>query len=106
MRNTLRILLVALVLWGRPLCLAAEPMPLAEAMHERSALGRALTNQFARPGEDASATASHTVRNLVVALMIAALLAALRLPPPFLRRGRSWIPKLANPDDLTASLLE
>ena len=41
-------MLVALVLWGRPLCPAAEPLPLAEAMHERSALAKALTNQFAR----------------------------------------------------------
>ena len=49
MRNTFRLMLVALVLWGRPLCPAAEPLPLAEAMHERSALGRALTTQFARP---------------------------------------------------------
>ena len=51
-------MLVALVLWGRQLCPAAEPLSLAEAMQERSALGKALTNQFARPGEEASAEGS------------------------------------------------
>ena len=39
-------------------------------------------------------------------MLIAALLAALRLPPPLVRRVRSWIPKLAGPDDLAANLLE
>jgi CheY-like chemotaxis protein len=99
-------MLVALVLWGRPLCPAAEPMPLAEAMHERSALGKALTNQFARPGGEASAQDNHAGLNLAVGLLITALLAALRLPPSVLRRVRSWVPRLAGPDDFAANLLE
>ena len=106
MRDTFRILLLALVLWGRPSYAAAEPMPLAEAMHERSALGRALTNQFARPGEEASSMGDHIALNLTAALLIAALLAALRLPPPLLQRVRSWVPKLTGPEDLAANLLD
>src|ERR1039458_4174459 len=106
MRNAFRIMLLTLVLRGRQWCAAAEPLPLAEAMHERSALGRALTNQFARPGGEASAGGNHTGLNLAVGLLIAALLAALRLPPPVLRRVRSWVPKLTRPDDLTVNLLE
>ena len=87
MRNTFRIMLVALVLWGRQWCPAAEPLSLAQAMQERSALGRALTNQFARPGEEASAEGSPTGLNLAVALLVAAAVAALRLAP--LLRGGS-----------------
>jgi CheY-like chemotaxis protein len=106
MRNAFRIMLVAQVLWGRPFCAAAEPLPLAEAMQERSALAKALTNQFARPGEEASTTESHAGLNLAVALLIAAVVATLRLPPPLLRRVRSWIPKLEDPEDRAAKLLE
>jgi CheY-like chemotaxis protein len=105
MRNALRIVLLALILWGGQWFAAAEPMPLAEAMHERSALSRALTNQFARPGDESLATASHTVLNLGVALLIAALLAALRLPPPLLRRVRSWLPNQTGPDDRMLELM-
>ena len=75
-------------------------------MHERSALGTALTNQFARPGQEASAKGDHTVLNLSVAVLIAALLAALRFPPPVRRRVRSWVPKLMRQDHLTVNLLE
>jgi CheY-like chemotaxis protein len=99
-------MLVALVWWGLPLCPAAEPLPLAEAMHEGSALGMALTNQFARPGGAAAADGSHVGLNLAVAFLIVALLAALRLPPPVLRRVRSWVSKLTGTDDLTVNLLE
>ena len=106
MRNAVRIILLTLVLWGRQWCAAAEPMPLAEAMHERSALGRALTNQFALPEGKATAGDNHAGLNLAVGLLIAALLAALRLPPPVLRRVRSWVPKLTRPEDLTVNLLE
>ena len=106
MRNAFRITLVALVLWGRPLCPAAEPLPLAEALHERSALGSALTNQFARPGEEASSAGSHAALNLAVALLLIALLAAIRFATPLRRRFSSWVPKLAGPDDLAADLLE
>src|ERR1035441_9394256 len=106
MRNPFRIMLVALVLWGRQLCPAAEPPSLAEAMQERSALGRALTTRFARPGEEASAEGNQTSLNVAAALLIAALLAALRFAPPLLRRIRPWIPKLADPDDLMSKLLE
>ena len=49
---------------------------------------------------------SHPGLNLAVALLIAALVAALRLPPPLLRRVRSWIPKLKRPEDHAAKLLE
>jgi CheY-like chemotaxis protein len=106
MRNAFRLMLVALVLWGPQLCPAAEPLSLAEAMNERSALGRALTNQFARPGGEASAEGSHTSLNLAAVLLVAAMLAALRFVPPLVWRVRPWIPKLAGPDDLSAKLLE
>jgi CheY-like chemotaxis protein len=106
MGTAFRIMLVALVLWDRPLCPAAEPLPLADAMHEQSALGSALTNQFAQPGGEASAAGSHAELNLAVALLIAAVLAVLRLPPLVLRRVRSCVPKLTGPDDLALSLLE
>src|ERR1035441_9074432 len=106
MRNPFRIMLVALVLWGRQLCPAAEPPSLAEAMQERSALGKALTTRFARPGEEASAEGNQTSLNVAAALLIAALLAALRFAPRLKKRFNSWIPKPKDPADLALSLLE
>ena len=106
MRNPFRIMLVALVLWGRQLCPAAEPPSLAEAMQERSALGRALTTRFAQPGGEAPAEGSQTSLNVAAALLIAALLAALRFAPRLRRRFSSWIPKPKDPADFALSLLE
>src|ERR1039457_1449171 len=106
MRNPFRIMLVALVLWGRQLCPAAEPPSLAEARQERRALGRALTTRLARPGEEASAEGNQTSLNVAAALLIAALLAALRFAPRLKKRFNSWIPKPKDPADLALSLLE
>ena len=99
-------MLVALVLWSRQLCPATEPLSLAEAMQERSALGRALTNRFAGAGGEAPDEGSHTGLNVAAALLIAALLAALRFAPTLLRRVRPWIAKLTDSDDLMSKLLE
>src|ERR1035437_4388389 len=106
MRNAFRLMLVALVLWSRQLCPATEPLSLAEAMQERSALGRALTNRFAGAGGEAQDEGSHTGLNVAAALLIAALLAALRFAPTLLRRVRPWIANLTDSDDLMSKLLE
>ena len=99
-------MLVALVLWGRQLCPAVEPPSLAEAMQERSALGRALTTRFAQPGGEAPDEGNQTSLNVAAALLIAALLAALRFAPRLKKRFSSWIPKPKEPADLALSLLE
>ena len=106
MRNAFRLMLVALFVWGRQLCPAAEPVSLAQAMQERSALGKALTNQFARPGGEASAEGSPIGLNLAAALLVAAALAAHRLAPLLKRRFGSWFPAAASPTDLVPTLLE
>src|SRR5664279_4511483 len=106
MRNDSRIMLVALLLWGRQLCPAGEPRSLAQAMQERSALGKALTNQFTRPGGEASAEGSPIDLNLAAALLVAAGVATHRLAPLFKRRFGSWPSATGSPADLVPSLLE
>lgn len=59
MCNAFRLILVALVLWGTQLCSVAEPLSLAEAMQERSALASAMTNRFAQPEGDQSTEGNH-----------------------------------------------
>ncbi|MGO8928895.1 MAG: response regulator [Limisphaerales bacterium] len=74
-------------------------------MQERSALQKALTNQFARPGGEASAEGSPIRLNLAAALLVAAALAAHRLTPLLKRRFGSWMPAPASPADLVPNLL-
>jgi CheY-like chemotaxis protein len=106
MRNASRIMLVALLLWGQQLCPAGEPLSLAQAMQERSALGKALTNQFTRPGGEASAKGSPIDLNLVAALLVAAGIATHRLAPLLKGWFGFWTPGIASPADLVPSLLE
>jgi CheY-like chemotaxis protein len=99
-------MLVALLLWGRQLCPAGEPRSLAQAMQERSALGKALTNQFTRPGDEASAKGSPIDLNLAAALLVVGGIAVHRLAPLLKRRFGSWPSATGNPADLVPSLLE
>ena len=99
-------MLVALFVWGRQLSPAAEPVSLAQAMQERSALGKALTNQFSRHEGESSAKGSPIGLNLAAALLVAAAFAAHRLTPRLKLRFGSWITTPASPADLVPALLE
>ena len=104
--NAFRLLLLALVLCGRQSCPAAEPPSLADALQERSALGRALTTRFLPLEDEAAAHGSHLVLNLAVALLIAAGLAALKSSPRLQQQFPSPNSKPASPADLASNLLE
>jgi CheY-like chemotaxis protein len=87
-------MLVALVLWGGQLCSAAEPLSLAEAMQERSALAIAMTNQFAQPGGEASAEGNYTNIMVLVAAVVCGIV-FFRLLAPWVggflnRRFNPW----------------
>ena len=99
-------MLMALFVWGRQLSPAAEPVSLAQAMQERSALGKALTNQFSRHDGESSAKGSPIGLNLAAALLVAAAFAAHRLTPRLKLRFGSWITTPASPADLVPALLE
>jgi CheY-like chemotaxis protein len=81
MRNTFRLMLAALVLWGPKLCTAQQQLTLAEAMQERSALGTALTNRFARPGGEASADSNQTNMVVLAAALVCGIVVCRLLAP-------------------------
>jgi CheY-like chemotaxis protein len=97
MSNAFRFMLVALVLWGQPLCSAQQPQSLAEAMQERSALANAMTNQFTTPGGEASAEGSQTQMMVLAAALVCGVV-VFRLLTPFVGgylRRRSALGKVS-----------
>jgi CheY-like chemotaxis protein len=83
MRHAFQLILVGLVLWGRQLCCADEPLSLAEAMQERSALGSAMTNRFAQPGWEGSTEGNHTNMMVLGTAVVFAIVVFRFLAPRF-----------------------
>ena len=98
-------MLLALLLWSQQWCPAAEPLSLAAAMKERSALSKALTNQFTRPGGESSAEGTPLGLNLAAALLVAAVIAVHRLAPLLKHRFASRFSALRSSPDVVPNLL-
>jgi len=85
MHKVIRLLFV-LVLWGPPLKAAPQPLTLAEAMQEQSALATAMTNQFAPPRGGAPTDSNRTSLIVLGAALLFGIV-ALRLLAPWVGRG-------------------